>query len=326
MLQPGFRNPMSATIRGLIDARRRRGTPVVLDDADRLDGKTCLITGANSGLGNAVAIALARRGARVLMACRSGIPDAGAAVRAASGSDAVEMLHVDLVDVASIHALCAALAGRGEALDVVVCNAAVMPRRARRTPSGFELMFAVNYLANVVLVHRLLGADLLRSKDGAWPRLVIVSSESHRGAKELDFDSVGDYVDYGMHNGMQQYAHTKLLLCTFAAELARRLSGRVGVHALCPGPVASNLAREAPAWVKPVLDPIMKWMFASPEVAAEPVVYLACASALADRTGVYLHKMAEVAPAEAALDPDSGARLWALNQILLDRAEATRSS
>jgi hypothetical protein len=56
-------------------------------------------------------------------------------------------------------------------------------------------------------------------------------------------------------------------------------------------------------------------------VAAEPVVYLACASALASRTGVYLHKMSEVAPAEAALDPENGARLWALNQSLLERAQ-----
>lgn len=324
-MQPGFRNPVSATLRGLIDARRQRGTPVFLAADDRLEGRTCLVTGASSGLGKATAVGLARRGARIIMACRSGIPEAGQAVRAESGSGAVDMLHVDLADLGSIQALCAELEGRGEALDVVVCNAAVMPRRARLAPSGFELMFAVNYLANVALVHGLLERKLLHTGTRTRPRIVLVSSESHRGARPLDFDSVGDFVDYGIRDGMQQYGHTKLLLSTFGAELARRLAGRVDVHGLCPGPVASNLTREAPAWVKPVLDPIVKWTFASPTAAAEPVVYLCCAAALADRTGVYLHKMAEVAPAPAVLDPDNGARLWARNQVLLDRAEATSS-
>lgn len=120
----------------------------------RIDGKTCLVTGANSGVGKAVAIDLAKRGGHVLMACRSGHPEAGEEVRAASGSDRVEMLRVDLSDMNSVHQLCDELSDRETTIDIAVLNAGVVPRRARRTPQGFELMFAVHFLANRVLVDR----------------------------------------------------------------------------------------------------------------------------------------------------------------------------
>src|SRR6267142_6945138 len=141
-----FNNPLSATLAGLADQLRRRRGGAMLADGERLDGRTCLVTGANSGLGKAIAIQLAARGARVIMACRSGIPEAGADVRRLSGSDAVEMMHVDLTDFDSVRGLCDQLRDRKVRLDVAVLNAGVMPRSSRRTRHGFELMFQVNYL------------------------------------------------------------------------------------------------------------------------------------------------------------------------------------
>ena len=102
-----------------------------LPDSVRIDGKTCLVTGGNSGLGKAVAIDLARRGGHVLMACRSGHPDAGEDVKAASGAGRVEMLRVDLSDMRSVHRLCDELRDRGTRIDIAVLNAGLMPRRAR---------------------------------------------------------------------------------------------------------------------------------------------------------------------------------------------------
>ena len=133
-----------------------------LADSVRIDGKTCLVTGSNSGLGKAVAIDLARRGGHVLMACRGGHPEAGEEVRAASGSDRVEMLRVDLSDMRSVHQLCDELSDRETTIDIAVLNAGVVPRRARRTPQGFELMFAVHFLANRVLVDRWLKDGTVR--------------------------------------------------------------------------------------------------------------------------------------------------------------------
>ena len=124
--------------------------------SDRLDGKTVMVTGSNSGLGKGVAVDLASRGARVLMACRSGIPGAGHEVRGRSGNPEIEMLPVDLADLESVHALCDTLRDRGETLDVLVCNAGVVPKEARQSAQGYELMVAVNFLAKTVMLERLL--------------------------------------------------------------------------------------------------------------------------------------------------------------------------
>jgi NAD(P)-dependent dehydrogenase (short-subunit alcohol dehydrogenase family) len=310
--------------------RKAKEEPLGLKDTERLDGKTCLITGASSGLGKAVAVALAERGAHVIMACRSGIPEVGDEVRERS-SGSVEMLHVDLADLGSVHALADALKARNQHLDVTVLSAAVMPRSSRRSVQGFELMFQVNYLAHFALIKRLLEDGTIPNhvfssgdiKDPP-PRLIVVSSETHRDAPALDFETLGDYVEYGLTSGMAQYGHTKLLLCTMAKELERRLKGsggvEVGVHSLCPGPINSNLARETPVWAKPVLKPIMKWFFNSPEVAAKPVIYMACARALDHQTGKYMHMMIHKEPDQKAQEPEAGRRLFETSLALLNHA------
>jgi len=203
-----------------------------LADSVRIDGKTCLVTGANSGVGKAVAIDLARRGGHVLMACRSGHPDAGDYVKAASGSDQVEMLRVDLSDMLSVHRLCDALRDRETKIDIGVLNAGLMPRRARRTAQGGE--------------------------------------------------------------------------------------GHVVVHSLCPGPVNTAIAREAPWFLKPLVVPMMRFFFLTPDKAARPVSYLCCAGNTGKRSGIYLHMLREKRPSGHATDPANGARLWQASQALLE--------
>ena len=289
----------------------------------RIDGKTCLVTGANSGLGKAVAIDLARRGGHVLMACRSGHPDAGEDVKAASGADRVEMLRVDLSDMRSVHRLCDELRDRGTTIDIAVLNAGVMPRRARRTAQGFETMFAVHFLANRVLVDRWLRDGTVRpaARIEEAPRIVLVSSDAHRSAEPIDFDRFGTFVDYGVRDGIKHYGASKLVLCTYATELSRRLNrdsdGRVAVHSLCPGPVRTAIAREAPLFLKPLVYPLMKLFFLTPTRAAEPVSYLCCAGDAGKRSGIYLHMMREKRPSELATDRPNGVRLWEASETLV---------
>ena len=101
-----------------------------------------------------------------------------------------------------------------------------MPRRARRTAQGFETMFAVHFLANRVLVDRWLRDGTVRpaARIEEAPRIVLVSSDAHRSAEPIDFDRFGAFADYGVRDGIKHYGASKLVLCTYATELSRRLN------------------------------------------------------------------------------------------------------
>lgn len=319
----GHKGIVSAMVTAIYDRFNNRGLlPPPPMDA-RVDGKTILITGANSGLGKSIAVQLAQRGGHIIMACRSGHPDAAEEVKRLSGSKKVELLYVDLADLESVKKLCDDIKTRDIKLDIAIMNAGLMPLNARRSPQGFELMFAVHFLANRLLMSRWLDDGIIiPSADGQnVPRIIFVASEAHQSADPIDFEKLGAFEDYGMRDGMKHYGRTKLLLCTYAAELSRRLNPdgevRVAVHALCPGPIASNIAREAPGYLKPILGPIMRWLFRSPEQAAEPVIFLACDPSMGKRTGVYLHMMREKAMSPLASDPVNGSQLWQRSIALL---------
>jgi len=236
----------------------------------------------------------------------------------------VEMVPVDLSDLQSVNTLCDQLRDRNIKIDIAIMNAGLMPLNARRSPQGFELMFAVHFLANRVLMDRWLRDGVITAAEdpAKTPRIIFVASEAHQSSDPIDFTHFAAFENYGMKDGMKHYGKTKLHLCTFATELSRRVNqGRnvqIAVHALCPGPIASNIARESPGWIKPILGPIMKTLFRPPEKAAEPVIYLACSPDMGQRSGVYLHMMREKAMSPLARDPDNGHQLWQHSQQLLE--------
>ncbi|MDH3622989.1 MAG: SDR family NAD(P)-dependent oxidoreductase [Myxococcales bacterium] len=323
-------NPFSAVLSGLLDQRSNeaRVTPVPSDV--RLDGRTCLVTGANSGLGKATAIRLAKRGAHVIMACRSGIPEAGEDVKRQSVNDKVEMMQIDLSDFESIDRFCDELRNRNVTLDVAVFNAGVVPATSRTNKHGLDLMFAVNFVAKFVLLDRLLRAGVIpnavygnNSRADDPPRVIFVSSETHRSSIPIDFDHFGEPVEYGISDGVKYYGLSKLHLTTYFHELSRRLnqgvdgSPDVCVHALCPGAINSNMAREAPAWLKPILKPVMALFFQSPEKASLPVDYLVVSDEMGRKTGGFMHMMRMKESSEASMDPKKGALLWSKTEELL---------
>ena len=326
-------NPLTAILSGLLDQRTKDPKVAPVPPRVRLDGRTCLVTGANSGLGKAIAIRLASRGAHVIMACRSGIPEAGDDVRAASGSDKVEMIQVDLSDFDSMTALCDELRDRNVTLDVAVFNAGVVPVTSRTSKHGLELMFAVNFLAKFVVLDRLLHDGVIpnavygnNSRAEDPPRVIFVSSETHRSSIPIDFDAFGEPNEYGVADGVKYYGLSKLHLTTFFQELSRRLNPGgngnnldVCVHALCPGAVNSNMAREAPTWLKPILKPVMAVFFQSPEKASIPVDYLVAADEMGSKTGEYMHMLRVKGSSEPSMDPEKGALLWSKTEELLRR-------
>ena len=143
MAEGRFDNPVVASLAGFYDRFRKQELKHRFKETDRFDGKTVLITGANSGLGFAVAVQAAQRGAKVIMACRRQIPEAGEKVKKASGSDNVEMRHLDLSKIFSIHNFVDNLVRDNITLDVVIFNAASAASHSRQTDSGQDELFLV---------------------------------------------------------------------------------------------------------------------------------------------------------------------------------------
>jgi NAD(P)-dependent dehydrogenase (short-subunit alcohol dehydrogenase family) len=316
-----YSSAFTATLSGITDLFRKQNNVVRLADEDRVADKHILITGASSGLGFEAAVQLARRGAHVWMACRSGIPGKGELVKKLSGSSHVEMLPVDLSDLESIIGLVDSLRELSVKLDIVICNAAVVPAKSRRTRQDLEEMFMVNYLAKYLLVRLLLEHDVLNLNSHPVPRIIFVSSESHRNPKAFDWDGFGLYKEYSMSKTVELYGYYKLLMTTFANELSRRLnpSGktRCSVFVLCPGPVNSNIAREAPALFKPMLRLVFWIFFRSPEKAVQPVLYFVCSSEVEGKSLDYLFLMSRKEMDPKARDGQNGEKLWQLSEAIL---------
>ena len=315
-----YNSPVRATLTGIRNLFKAQDRIDPLEPSDRLDGKRVLITGSSSGLGLASAKELARLGAEVVMAVRSGIPEKGEEVKRASGSSKVFMENVDLSDFDSIDQLISRIEKSYGHFDVVVCNAAVVAGKARKTKAGLEEMFMVNYLAKFYLIRSILDKGLLRTKDDSLPRIVFVDSESHRDPKEFEWDKFGRFEPYTMGKTVQLYGYYKLLLATFAFELHRRLNADETTHSvlvLCPGPVNSNIAREAPAVFKPLLSLVFRAFFRSPETACEPLVYFSASQKIEGRDFDYLFLMQRKDVDAKASNSENGKKLWKLSSELV---------
>ena len=228
--KPSTESALGAVALGLRD-RFGGSAGDALDSAVRLEGERVLVTGASAGLGLAIAERLARRGASLQLACRSGFPEIGESVRRLHPTGGVAMRFVDLADLRSIERLLDRLEGP---FDRVVLNAGVVPKASRPTAQGFELMFAVNYLANAALVHGLLERRLLVPNVDAPPRVVAVSSESHRSVEPRPPSALGRFVEYGVRGSMREYSQSKLLLSAWVGSDEPALLGRRPAHDRLP--------------------------------------------------------------------------------------------
>ena len=320
---------MSLTVFGAFltavrDLRNKEEQHQPVPENVRLDGKVCLITGASKGLGKAIATDLARRGCHLILACRSGIPEVGNELQSLTGNTSIEMIEVDLADLSSVHRLCDQLKARKVRLDILVLNAGTMPRRAVRTPQGFESMFAVHFLANRILIDRFLKDQVVvpNNTSGVRPRIVFVSSETHRVVAPIDFNHFGEFKEYGISDTLEIYGQSKLILTTFAMELSRRLNldgnTNVCVHSLCPGPISTNFTRDAPIWFRPLIDLVLKVLFPTAAKAAEAVVFLCCDPISGEDSGRYMHMFMDKKASPLATSMNNGSAVWELSQGWLD--------
>ena len=311
-----FNNPVVAALAGFKDLFRKQEFLDRLKDDDRFDGKTCLITGANSGLGFALAVNMARRGARVIITCRRLVEETEAKVKKLSGSTRIEVRFLDLSKLESIHAFVDGMIKDNIILDATILNAGVALPKARKTESGQEEMFLVNYLSNVILCTLLLNKGLISHSNelkAFRPRLLFISSDSHQDSSYIDYDEFGKYIDYGVKKGISNYGYFKLILNTYATELSRQLNGNgvdVSVNVICPGPVHSGIIKEAPFFLRIILGAIFWVIFRSPQKAALPVVYMSISPDYEGKTNAYQHMFKSKKMDEKVYLPEEGEKLW----------------
>jgi NAD(P)-dependent dehydrogenase (short-subunit alcohol dehydrogenase family) len=281
-----------------------------------LDGKTVVVTGANSGIGKETARALAKMGARVVMVCRDHGKGAAALaeIRSVATGATPELMECDMASQASIRRFAAAYVDRFDRLDVLVNNAGSTFPRRELSQDGVEMTLAVNHLGYFLTTCLLLE----KIKASAPARIVSVASAGHRfGA--LAFDNLQGERRYGE---LWQYGTSKLCNIAFTYELARRLAGS-GVTANCvhPGAVSSNFGASARPWFRTVMK-LGKPFMLSPESGAQTSIYLASSAEVDDVTGTYFARCKPARSSRASHDRAAQCHLWELSETLTGLAAA----
>jgi len=271
-----------------------------MDTAHGLDpaGATCLVTGANRGIGLAVSTALARAGGQVTLLCRDPVRAEVARdeIRRSTGTDHVDYLLADLASQASIRSAADEFRRRHDRLDVLVNNAAAVSEQRQTTVDGREFTFAVNHLAYFLLTRRLL--DLVVAGRGV---IVNLAATNHRDA----IDDVEDLDSLDGYDMRAAYKRSKLANVSFTLELARRLGAAARVNSFCPGVNATELLMQfrrvpPPLWAERLAQE------SSPEAAAQVAMHLITSPG----TGRYLEEGVDVEPSPQARDPELAQRLW----------------
>ncbi|XP_004612108.2 retinol dehydrogenase 13 isoform X2 [Sorex araneus] len=272
-----------------------------------LTGKTAVVTGANSGIGKAVAQELALRGACVILACRN--PENGQRAlmeiqAATKGKGRLLLGDVDMSSMASVRSFASWLQREHPEIHLLVNNAAVCGLPMILTPEGFDVTFATNYIGPFLLTNLLLGV----LQQAGTSRVVNLSSFTH----------VNGYIDEDHLMGIgkplgfnQNYCCTKLLLILFTQELAQRLQGTgVTVNSVDPGVVYTGIMKSFP-WYYRFGFWLLSFFLKDLKQSVVPVLYLCLAKELDGISGRYFKNSCVITlPSEAALDHHVGQRLW----------------
>ncbi|MFP2909581.1 SDR family oxidoreductase [Pyxidicoccus sp. 3LFB2] len=273
-----------------------------------LKGKTFLVTGANSGIGRATVEALVSRGGSVVMASRSAertLPVLEELRRKHPGAD-LEFLALDLASLRGVKESAERFLATGRPLDVLINNAGIAATPGV-TQDGFEVTFGTNHLGPFLLTSLLLP----RLQEAKRARIVNVASRAHGRVSGIDWNML-ERPTRSVQERLRMYGVSKLMNVLHASELARRLAGTgVTTYALHPGVVASEIWREAPWPIRPV----MKLFMISNEEGAHTSLYCATAPELETVSGRYYDKSREKTPSRPAQDA-------ALARELHERSEA----
>jgi protochlorophyllide reductase len=309
--------------------------PWTADAIPDQSGRLALITGASSGLGLETARALAARGATVILACRSRERAERARqelLSAVAAGGAIDLLDLDLADLASVRRAAAEVADTYGRLDLLINNAGVMGLPRTLTRDGFERQFGTNHLGHFALTIALL--PLLEGRPDA--RVVTVTS----GAQFFGRLAFDDLQGERRYDRWKAYGQSKLANVMFALELQRRLTeegSTVRSLAAHPGVARTNLQPASVAasgsWLEPLAYRLMAPLFQSAAMGALPQLYAATAPEARpgghygpDQLGGMRGWPTEARTAPAALDAEQRLRLWQVSEELCAAPRAAGAS
>ncbi|MBD3191133.1 MAG: SDR family NAD(P)-dependent oxidoreductase [Candidatus Heimdallarchaeota archaeon] len=276
-----------------------------------MNGKICMVTGANSGIGKATALGMAKMNAEVILVCRGKEKGEIAIeeIKKQSGNDSLDLLVADLALMTSVKKLVMNFKEQYDQLDVLVLNAGAYFTKRQVTKEGLERTAAVNYLSRFLLTNLLL--DVL--KKSAPARIISVVGEM---IKEINFD---DFMMERKYKGRYALARFTLANILFIQELAQKLEGTgVTANYMDPGAVRTNFFKKDKdvPWFLKFAFKLVKPFFKSPEKAAEAILYLAFSPSVQNISGKHFINEKEAPTPPEAQDISSRKRLWDLSAKL----------
>ncbi|KAM5181066.1 dehydrogenase/reductase SDR family member 13 [Mantella aurantiaca] len=277
-----------------------------------LQGKTVIVTGGNVGIGKMTALDMARRGARVILACRNKETAEAAAydIRTLSGNNEVLFMKLDLASVASIRSFCKTFLDSEPRLDILINNAGLTAKG--KTEDGFNMIFGVNHLGHFLLTHLLLD----RLKKCTPSRIVVLASNAHQWGK-INFKNLNPSSESWLEI-FRTYSDSKLANVLFARELANQLQGTdVTCYSVHPGVVFTNLGRNLPYLLQVVLFPFF-WLFLrTPTDGAQTSIYCAVEEGIEQFSGRYFTSCQLQQVKAHARDDAVARKLWEVSEDLL---------
>jgi len=274
-----------------------------------MQGKTVVITGATSGIGEVAADRLAQKGARIVFVARDEARgEATLKHLAAIAPGAAHAVHYgDLSRLSEMKRVANDIAAANEKIDVLINNAGAMFTARQETEDGLERTFALNHMSYFVATNLLL--DRLKAAGNA--RIVSTASDAHRTGR-VNFD---DLQSVRRYSAFGEYGNTKLMNILFTRELARRLKetgSAVTANCLHPGFVATRFGDNNGGFTSFIFGAAKNFAL-TPEQGAQTIIYLASSDAVEGKSGGYYTKCALATPTRAAQSAADAARLWAVS-------------
>jgi NAD(P)-dependent dehydrogenase (short-subunit alcohol dehydrogenase family) len=270
-----------------------------------MQGKTIVITGATSGIGEVAAIRLAEQGARIVHVARDAARAAATQAKLKKANPAAEpVVHIaDLSLLSEMKRVAAEIAAAEPKIDVLIDNAGALFNKRQETADGLEKTFALNHMAYFVMTNLLVPSIV----DGG--RIVVTASNAHRGAS-LDFDDLQSGKNY---RGFAVYSRSKLMNILFTRALARRLKRGITANALHPGFVATRFGDQSGGLVQGLVKIAKPVGAITPEEGAKTIVYLASSPKMAGVNGEYFFECKPISPNREAQNDEDAERLWRLS-------------